>query len=187
MLIKKLLYPRTVDGFLDQLEEKVMALSSVKTNNYYDLVFATLREEYENWMELRVFPKIKEQRQTVRLVNVSIKTNNRNRERLFFRLPVVVGSRMDKKECSKKNHFCRGYDETDLDLLRKSSPLLVSYHDTPVHIRGLTSPHNFYTNVEFSLVRRNTGLQRRIDRLRMWGPHLPWVRNKNLLKLPARY
>lgn len=184
MFIKKLLYPRTIDSFLDQLEEKIIALNNSKPTSYYDSMFAVVRDEYENWVQLRVIPKIGERRQTIRFVNVSIKTNNRNRERLFFRLPVVCNTKLDKAQTKIRNQYCRGFDETDLSNLRKNSPLQVGHEDTPYHFNRLLRPHMFYDTAGFALIRRNTGLQRKIDRLRMWGPDVPWRTQRNLMKLP---
>ncbi|QAU04298.1 hypothetical protein [Vibrio phage 2 TSL-2019] len=184
MFIKKLLYPRTIDAFLDQLEEKIVALNHSKPTSYYDTMFGVIREEYEAWVELRTLPKIKKTRQTVRFVNVCIKTNNRNGERLFFRLPVVGGTKLDKPEAKIRNYYCRGYTEEKMNNLKNNSPLQFGYEETPFHASRMLHAHRFYDAAGFALVRPNTGLQRKIDRLRMWGSHLPWSNHNNLLKLP---
>lgn len=170
MFFKKLLYPRTLEGFISLLEEKTEALALAKPPSYHDELFHVFAEEYNNWMNFRVIPALKNNRE-VHMVNVTARLFTRNRGVLFFRLPVVVGSRLHKRTNFSHNFYCG--ELAGVEFTSEKTPLVRQFKNA-IDARHLFNGKDFYIYAEPSLLRRKGVKQRTIHPARVWGDSLPW-------------
>ncbi|UVD32117.1 hypothetical protein [Vibrio phage phiKT1028] len=172
MIFNKLLYPRTVESFIDKLGGQLDHLARNNKTAYYEHLFNIVNEEYTRWVNYRVTPRIGKTNE-VRFINVSIPLNNRSRELIFFRLPIPVGTRLDKNTSRVLGDYCRGLHEAAIINPKKNTPLVLDVSESPVNASELISPARFYSNASFALLRRNGAVQRTVDPSRLWGVATP--------------
>ncbi|BAW98270.1 hypothetical protein [Vibrio phage pTD1] len=164
MFLKKLFYPRSVEGFTVKLEKRLTELAVSDKPGYYDNLFKIVTEEYDDWNNLRIRGKSDK----IRLINIGVPLNNRSREVIFFRLPVPVGTKMDLRTQLDKFAYCRGLSEQALTNDDKRRPLNISLADHPVKANQLNHSSVFYSQSAFLLLRRNGAVQRSVDPARLW-------------------